>query len=174
MIRSIIAKLSAPSRLSSTISMRSEDFGTAGSPGSPAACGMDASTTTGSRTTNSDPLPGPSLWASTEPPCISTSRFTSVSPIPDQCDQGCRGDEADPCHQQPRPAGTGPADVDRHLSRVGTGDEVRGPKHVEELLVREPPTPLDDLTLHQGNVGCQSPERCGTEPHEEPGDLTHG
>ena len=36
----------------------------------------------GRRTTNSLPLPGPSLWAVTVPPCISTSLRTSVSPMP--------------------------------------------------------------------------------------------
>ena len=38
------------------------------------------------------PLPGPSLWASMLPPCISTSRFTSVRPMPSPpCD---RADDA--------------------------------------------------------------------------------
>ena len=36
----------------------------------------------GSRTTNSLPRPGPSLNASTDPPCISTRRLTSVKPMP--------------------------------------------------------------------------------------------
>ena len=38
--------------------------------------------TTGRRTTNSLPLPSPSLCAVTVPPCISTSERTSVSPTP--------------------------------------------------------------------------------------------
>jgi hypothetical protein len=36
----------------------------------------------GSRTMNSLPLPGPSLLACTDPPCISARRRTSVRPIP--------------------------------------------------------------------------------------------
>ncbi len=36
----------------------------------------------GSRIVNSLPLPGPSLLAATLPPCISTSFFTTVSPMP--------------------------------------------------------------------------------------------
>ena len=44
--------------------------------------------TSGSRTTNSLPLPSPSLWASTVPPCISTRFFTSVRPMPSPpCDR---------------------------------------------------------------------------------------
>ncbi|KYF89499.1 hypothetical protein BE20_20305 [Sorangium cellulosum] len=38
--------------------------------------------TAGRRTVNSLPRPSPSLAAATEPLCISTSRFTSVSPMP--------------------------------------------------------------------------------------------
>ena len=38
--------------------------------------------TAGSRTTNSLPLPGPSLCAATVPPCISTRLLTSVRPMP--------------------------------------------------------------------------------------------
>ena len=46
--------------------------------GRPAA----ASAETGRRTVNSLPWPGPSLWAVTRPPCISTSDRTRVRPIP--------------------------------------------------------------------------------------------
>ena len=99
MIRSSIARLSALSRLSSTIRMRSDDFGAgwlALLAAAPAA--RTPPTTSGRRTTNSDPLPGPSLRASIRPPCISTSRFTSVSPIPSPpCDRSS---------DRPRPART--------------------------------------------------------------------
>ncbi len=82
MIFNIIARLSAPSLLSSTTRMRSDDFGAAAKSFPAGASGPDASTITGSRTTNSDPLPGPSLLASILPPCISTRRLTNERPIP--------------------------------------------------------------------------------------------
>ena len=53
----------------------------------------------GRRTTNSLPRPGPSLRASTVPPCISTRLFTSVRPMP-----------SPPCERSPargRPGRTG-------------------------------------------------------------------
>ena len=49
------------------------------------ARGFDAArraVASGRRTTNSLPWPGPALLALTVPPCISTSRFTSVRPMP--------------------------------------------------------------------------------------------
>ena len=54
----IIAKLSAPSRLSSTIRMRNDDFGAAALV-APATCGMDASTTTGQPNDELRPLAQP-------------------------------------------------------------------------------------------------------------------
>jgi hypothetical protein len=96
-----------------------------------------------------------------------------VGPSEAEREEGGRGDEAHPGDDQPGPAGTGPTDVDRHLGGVGAGDEVGRPQEVEELRGREPAPPLDDLPLHHGDVGGRPPERGGTEPQEEPGDLTH-
>ena len=48
----------------------------------------DIQSRSGRRTTNSLPCPSPALCASTDPPCISTSRFTSVKPMPSPpCDR---------------------------------------------------------------------------------------
>ena len=76
------ARLSAASRLSSTTRMRRAAAGVAASGSAATRSGVGASGCSGRRTTNSLPWPGPALRASTVPPCSSTSRFTSVRPMP--------------------------------------------------------------------------------------------
>ena len=81
-ISSSAIMISAVSSLSSTTSTRRGRArgGSAGSAG--ASSGEAGCSRAGSRTTNSLPLPSPSLWASRVPPCSSTSRRERVRPIP--------------------------------------------------------------------------------------------
>ena len=69
----------------------------------PAARRPAVAGSSGRRTTNSLPWPGPSLRASTLPPCISTSRLTSVRPIP-----------SPPCDRS-----SAPVDLDEQLEDAG-------------------------------------------------------
>ena len=79
--RSSNARLSAASTLSSATRMRrGADAATAGSGGCSAAGCTDCGS--GRCTTNSLPRPGPSLYASTLPPCIATMPRTSARPMP--------------------------------------------------------------------------------------------
>ena len=94
-----------------------------------------------------------------------------VGPGEGQDDQRRRGDEAGPGDQQPRPAGTVPADVDGHLGRVGAGDQVGRPEQVEELGLREPAPAADDLMLHQGDVRRRAAEGGRPQAEEQPGQL---
>jgi len=74
---SIIAMLSAASSLSSTTSTR---WGSATGSGAGVTTGPDASR--GRCRVNVEPLPGPSLWTSTAPPCISMNDRTNERPSP--------------------------------------------------------------------------------------------
>ncbi len=91
------ARLWAESRLSSTTRIR--DFELAElflPPGRrPAARAERANVGTGRWTMNSLPLPGPLLWASIVPPCISTRPLTSARPMPSPpCDRSSAGSPA--------------------------------------------------------------------------------
>ena len=58
-----------------------------------------------------------------------------------------------PGHKQPLPARPLIADVDRQFRRVGTGEQVRHPNQIQQLLPAHPLPPLHHLIIHHGDVG---------------------
>ena len=80
--RNIVPMLSAASTLSSATRIRHFAALAVGAPPSSSRDCGEGIATAGRLTMNSAPVPGPPLRASTVPPCISTSRFTSVRPMP--------------------------------------------------------------------------------------------
>jgi hypothetical protein len=82
-------------------------------------------------------------------------------------DERGRQDEAPTRDDKPRPARDAVADVDRHLGRVRAGDQVGRADEVEELGVRQPPAPPDDLVLHQRDVRRRPAEAGRAQPQEQ-------
>jgi hypothetical protein len=54
---------------------------------------------------------------------------------------------------------------------LGPGDDVSGSDEVEEMLLAQPPSAIDDLLSHQGDVGGWPPEPDRPELQEEPREL---
>jgi len=73
--------------------------------------------------------------------------------------------------QEPAPSRAQVADVDGHLRRVRTWNEIRRAEEIEELLPRHPLASPDDLVLHHRDVRRRPAEGDGTELQEEPGKL---
>ena len=82
-----------------------------------------------------------------------------------------RQDEARSRHDQPGPAAARPADVNRHLGRVGPRNEVRRAEQIQEVLVGQPASAVHDLVSHHGDVRGWATEGGGAQPQEEPGQL---
>ncbi len=60
-----------------------------------------------------------------------------------------------------------PAGVHGHFGRRRPGDGVAGPDEVKELPVGQPSPLLDQLPLHEGDVGRRPPEGGDAQPAEE-------
>lgn len=70
-------------------------------------------------------------------------------------------------HQQAGPAGTQAADINGHLGRVGSGDQVRGAQKIEEVGARQPAAAGDHLFLHHADVDRRTAERGHAQPEIE-------
>ncbi len=66
------------------------------------------------------------------------------------------------------------AHMDGHLGRVRAGDEVGGGQEIEKLGVRHPPSTVDDLVPHHGDVGGWTAERGDPQPKEEQDEFAQG
>src|SRR6266850_7205601 len=73
--------------------------------------------------------------------------------------------------QEPAPSRAQVADVDGHLRRVRTWNEIRRAEEIEESLPRQPLPPPDDLVLHHRDVRRGPTEGDAAELQEEPGKL---
>jgi hypothetical protein len=66
---------------------------------------------------------------------------------------------------------TNTSDVGGQLCGVGSRDDVSGSDGVEEMLLAQPPSAIDDLLSHQGDGGGWPPEPDRPELQEEPREL---
>jgi hypothetical protein len=71
-----------------------------------------------------------------------------IHPSQRQHDARRRKDEANTRDEQSGPAGPLVADVNRHLRRVWSGNQIRSGKQVQGVFVRKPPPPPHDFVLH--------------------------
>ena len=86
--------------------------------------------------------------------------------------QQCGGhDEAHAGYQESRPTPAIPADVDGHLRRVRTRDEVRRAEEVQEPLVGHPHAPVDNLVAHHRDMRRRSSKGRRAEPQEQDREL---
>ena len=72
--------------------------------------------------------------------------------------------------RSPKQAGEaheGPPDVEGHLGRIGSGDEIGRPDQIEELAGSEPASLPHDLPLHQRQVSGRSTEPQTAELEED-------
>ena len=73
-------------------------------------------------------------------------------------DHRARQDEEPPSHQSAPEAMHPPADVRGELLRLGARDHLAERQRVKELLLRDPPPPIHDLVMHQGDLTGGAPE----------------
>src|SRR5205807_1179163 len=77
-----------------------------------------------------------------------------------------------PGQEQSPPSGPAVAEEDRQLRRAGPGHQVAGGEQALELGFVQPPSALDELAAHQGDVRGRPTEGDQPELEEYPGDLT--
>jgi hypothetical protein len=63
-------------------------------------------------------------------------------------------------------------DVDRHFRRVGSGDQIRSTKQVEEVVRGQPFPSGDDLVAHHRDVGGGSSKGSEAQAQEGRGKLS--
>jgi hypothetical protein len=86
-----------------------------------------------------------------EPECLLQIRKRAVAfvcPGQEAGQDRTEQDERQARQQKARPACAEIAELDRHLGRVRTGDEVRESDQVEELVAAYPGSTANDLVLH--------------------------
>lgn len=83
-----------------------------------------------------------------------------------------RQDEAGPGDQQTAPSCPAEADVQRHLRGIGAWDQIGRSDEVEKLGGGEPPSFLDDLPLHQGQMSGRSAEAEAAKLEKESGERS--
>ena len=76
-----------------------------------------------------------------------------------------------PATSRSRPAGSHPADVNRHFSGVGTRNEIGRAQKIEKLLARKPSASRDDFVFHHRNVRRRAAESDCAQLEEKPRQL---
>ena len=124
---------------------------------------------TGNRTMNSLPLPTPSLFASTLPPCISTRFRTSVSPIPSPpCAR--RSGRVRPARTSRRRAAASRAAMPMPVSRTVTTRSA--PRARAESQIAPPVVGVLGGVVQQVREYLAEPHRVGLEQHGSRGIAT--
>ena len=78
---------------------------------------------------------------------------------------------ARPAVRRPTATGAKPSDLHRHLSRVRAGQEIGEADEVDHLLIGQPAPSLNDLSLHEGDVGGRTAESDDAERAEDEHEL---
>ncbi len=94
-----------------------------------------------------------------------------VRPCEREHDQRGRRDEAHTTEHEPEEAGALVPDVDRHLRRARTRDEIRRCEQFEKPLVRQPFSATNEFVLHDRDVRGGSAECGQPEPQKRAGDF---
>ena len=90
-----------------------------------------------------------------------------VSPGQDQRGRHAGEDERRAAGQTSAPPGPDRSQMDGHFSRVGPGDEIRGPDDIQEALLVDPTAPPDRLVVHQRDIDGRSAEAESPELEEQ-------
>ena len=98
---------------------------------------------------------------------LGQTRERPIDPGDAHHEQERRDNEADARQQQPVPLRQPITDMDREFGRTGAGNQVRSAEQIQELLLRQPLTPLHDLRLHQRDMRGRSAERSQPEPKKQ-------
>ena len=94
-----------------------------------------------------------------------------VGPGQDEDDRGRRQDEGQAGRHEADATGAKPSDLHRHLGRVRAGQEVGEADEVDHLLIGQPAPALNDLALHEGDVGGRAAETDDAERAEDEHEL---
>jgi hypothetical protein len=73
-----------------------------------------------------------------------------------------------PCSGEAWPAGAASPDMDRHLRRIGAGDQVRGAEQVEKFLPGEPLAPPRYFLFHHVDMSGRPSESNGAQLEKKP------
>ena len=89
-------------------------------------------------------------------------------------DEGGGQDEAGAGEEQPESAAASIPEMNRHLGRVGAGNQVGRGEQIEKVGVGQPPPPLDDLVPHHRDVRGRSAEGGHPQAQKQAGQLADG
>jgi hypothetical protein len=102
------------------------------------------------------------------------SAVMDVEPGYPRHDQRCWKDETGTGHDQSGKSGSAISDVNRHFRGVRARYEIGCSEQIQEFLMAEPVSPLDDFGFHQGDVRRRTAETDGSQLEEKKSDFAEG